>query len=42
MDITVLLSESQEIVHKSKLIDWLPTGSESEKSKPVFLRWNYM
>ena len=42
MDITVLLSESQEIVHKYKLFDWLPTGSESEESKTVFLRWNYM
>ena len=29
MDLTVPLSESQEIVDKSKLIDWVSTGSEN-------------
>ena len=38
MDVTVPLSDSQEIVHKSKLIDWVPTGSESEKSEIDILR----
>ena len=42
MDITVPLSEGQEIVHKSKLLEWVPTGSESEKSEIVFLRWIYI
>ena len=42
MDVTVPLSESQEIVHKSKLIDRVPTGSESEKSEIDFLRWIYI
>ena len=30
MDITVPLSDSQEIVHKAKLVDRVSTGSEGD------------
>ena len=38
MDITVPLSDSQEIVHKAKLVDRVPTGSEGDLCKIGFLK----